>query len=323
MPSSNSTVEKWSSEEVSLTHASVRNWSMVGVLWWHRLRCTEGKMSALLWAGLLALELKHWLHPSLGLTGLSSLELVNARWHWGCGICVCNMKTLHAALESLVTNQSLSDWRIDPPPWRHSRLLEICWEGWGCWSFHYNSHNLHPPVQVQFQMYHSEWSWSDQREFLLVDFITVVCGHYRRRLCKIDLWHCWGCAVQGLLSRTDVLSLQHSIWNTLVPKANFARFPRCWCVDGMQKLVEWLRFSAYVGNWKHWCKKAPICIWWIQIGWSKPLVHVLWCGSMCLLSMHFFKGGKVLFLECQSRSTHVVIAGSSGYCPSIVNLPFP
>ena len=31
----------------------------------------------------------------------------------------------------------------------------------------------------------------------------------------------------------------------------------------------------------------------------------------------------LLFLECQSRSAHVWIVGSCGYCPSIVNLSFP
>ena len=42
-----------------------------------------------------------------------------------------------------------------------------------------------------------------------------------------------------------------------------------------------------------------------------------------LMSMHFFKGENLLFLECQSRSAHVFILKSSGYCPSIVKLSFP
>ena len=46
----------------------------------------------------------------------------------------------------------------------------------------------------------------------------------------------------------------------------------------------------------------------------------LWCSSICLLCVCFFKGENLLFLECQSKSAHVWTAGSSGYCPSDLNL---
>ena len=44
-------------------------------------------------------------------------------------------------------------------------------------------------------------------------------------------------------------------------------------------------------------KRAQICAWWIWDGWSKPLAHVLWCGGMCLMCVHFLKGEKLLSLS--------------------------
>ena len=172
-------------------------------------------------------------------------------------------------------------------------------------------------------MCHSEWSQSNWRVFLLVDFIFIGNGHYRRKLHRLNLWHCWGCVVWGLLPRSDGLWLWHSIWNILLQKANIVRHPWHCLVDKMMEWLEIQSFLVYMGNWKHWCEKVPICVWWIWVGWSKPLAHALWCGDMHLLCMHFFKGENLLFLECQSRSAHVVIMGSNGYCPSIVKLSFP
>ena len=37
----------------------------------------------------------------------------------------------------------------------------------------------------------------------------------------------------------------------------------------------------------------------------------------------FFKGENLLLPECQSRSAHVLIAGSSGHCSSILNMSCP
>ena len=156
--SSNGTGTFSSAEVVSSSQASVMNWSMVAVcvMGWHRLWCTEDESSALPCTWLLASALECWLCCSLGLTGLSSLELVSTNqwcvrlWH----LCL-KVRALHVALQLLVIDQSSQDWRINPPSWRHGRSLVLCWEGWGCWSSHSHSHNLHPPWQAQFQKHHS------------------------------------------------------------------------------------------------------------------------------------------------------------------------
>ena len=84
-------------------------------------------------------------------------------------------------------------------------------------------------------------------------------------------------------------------------KANIARHPWCCLVDKMMEWLEIHSFSVYMGNWKHWHEKVAICIWWIWVGWSKPMALFLWCGSMCLLHVHSFKGENLLFLEYQSK----------------------
>ena len=63
---------------VSSSHASVKNWSVVGVgeTGWHRLWCTEDKSSAVLQTWLQASVLECWQHCSLDLTRLSSSELM-------------------------------------------------------------------------------------------------------------------------------------------------------------------------------------------------------------------------------------------------------
>ena len=147
-------------------------------------------------------------------------------------------------------------------------------------------------MQALFKMHHSEWSWSNWRVFLLEDAIFVVCGHYGRRLCRLDLSFGWGHVVWDLLSRNVVLQLWHSIWNTLMQKANIARHPWCWFVDEIKSWNDgWLRVPWFTySSWRHWCERVPICIWRILVGWSKPLACILWCGGTCLLCMHFFKG---------------------------------
>ena len=85
----------------------------------------------------------------------------------------------------------------------------------------------------------------------------------------------------------------------------------------MNTIIEWFKihsFLVYMGIWKHWHERVPICAWWIWAGWSKPLVCVHWCGSMCFLCMHFFKGESLLFLDPQSGGAHVWITGSRGHC---------
>ena len=65
-----------------------------------------------------------------------------------------------------------------------------------------------------------------------------------------------------------------------------------------------LEFDGFqLGDPSHWCMSFDV------------VVHVF-CA--CISS----KVKNLLFLECQSRSAHVVIVGSSGYCPSVVNLSF-
>ena len=94
---------------------------------------------------------------------------------WGCNICVCEVKTLDAALELLLIDQSLPDWRINPPPWRHGRFSGLCWVGLECRSFHSHSHYLHPPVQVQFQMHHSEGhNATKQYSFWYISYLLCI-----------------------------------------------------------------------------------------------------------------------------------------------------
>ena len=117
-------------------------------LWWvwcdnTGLWCVECERSALLWVGFwhqcwsqghiihwVTQDYHHWTWWILG----GSV--------WGCSICVCEVKTFHAALELLVINQSSLDWRMNPPLWRCGRFSELCWEGRGCWSFHSHSHRF-------------------------------------------------------------------------------------------------------------------------------------------------------------------------------------
>ena len=150
---------------------------------------------------------------------------------WCCGICASEVKILHAALELLVIDQSSQDWRINLPLLRRGRFLVLCWDRWGCCSFHSHSHTLHPPVQVQLQKCHWGWSQSNLSVFLLVVAISVVGSHYRRRLFRLNLLHWWEHVVWDLLSRNVVWKLQHSMWNIDMQKANIVRCPWCWLVD--------------------------------------------------------------------------------------------
>ena len=74
------------------------------------------------------------------------------------------------------------------------------------------------------------------------------------------------------------------------------------------KIMEWWLTQEFLGIYsslRHWHERVPICGWWIWVGWSKSLAHVLSCGGTCLLCMHFFKVENLLFLECHTRHTHV------------------
>ena len=108
--SSNGAVWKCSQKQVvTSSHASVRNGSMVGMMWWQKLWCTGDEMSSSLGVGLLASVLKGGLHHSLDLSGLSSLELVNTRW-W----CV---SLWHLSVR----------WQLCMLIWRGRWLTKVCW----------------------------------------------------------------------------------------------------------------------------------------------------------------------------------------------------
>ena len=70
------------------------------------------------------------------------------------------------------------------------------------------------------------------------------------------------------------------------------------------KIMEWC-LTGICSRWRHWHERVLICVWWIQVGWSKLLAHIIWCGGTCFLCMYFFKSKNPMFLGCQSRSAHV------------------
>ena len=132
-------------------------------------------------------------------------------------------------------------------------------------------------------MHHSGWSWSTGRVFLLVDFMFVVYGHYRRRLHRLVLWHGWGHVVWDLLSRTIVLQLWHSIWNILMQKASIARHPWCSFTDEIKSWSDgWLRVPWYIYQLKVLAWRGPNLMlmdmsWLIQVIGPCPLMW--WCRS--------------------------------------------
>ena len=166
-------------------------------LWWVWMWWGDTGSGALMMKVLLScrLDFWHW-HWSVGcVLHWDSQDSHHLNW-WTlinsvkcCDVCIYESRALHGALELLVIAQSLLDWSINPLLWRHGIFMGLCWEGWGCWIFHFHSHSLHPSVQAQFKKHHSGWSQSDWRVYLLVHFIFLVCSHYRRRLCRLDLWH--------------------------------------------------------------------------------------------------------------------------------------
>ena len=74
-------------------------------------------------------------------------------------------------------------------------------------------------------------------------------------------------------------------------------------VDEMNTIMKWLEMNnSLVYIWEIesiGMKRVPNCAWWISDSWAKPLVHVLWCASMCLIYISVFKGENILFLKCQ------------------------
>ena len=162
MSSSSGAVGKFSS-----VASSVKNWSVLGVdiLWWFTWCYTSKGGSAQ--TGLLSGILECHRCWSLGLTGLSSSELLNTKWQhtglwhqnlWGEHTGCCS--AVVGGFVGLKDKSSLVDTLYIP---------STLWEELECLSSHSHSHNLHLLVQVLFQRYYLRWSWSDWRVFPLAD----------------------------------------------------------------------------------------------------------------------------------------------------------
>ena len=82
-------------------------------------------------------------------------------------------------------------------------------------------------------------------------------------------------------------------------------------------------FLVYMGNWKHWHERVPICAWWIWDGWSKPLALVLWCGGTCLMCVCISSKGNIFCSLSASLGMHMFDHGIKWLLPFTLNLsPF-
>ena len=111
------------------------------------------------------------------------------------------------------------------------------------------------------------------RVFLLVDFVFVVYGHYRRS-CVDSIYGMW-LRTCGLRS-----SVQNCSAATVAFYMEYFHAKGQYCEASMVLVCRWNKnhgmmddseFLGIYSSWRHWHERVPICIWWIWVGWSYPL----------------------------------------------------